>query len=324
MSDFSFDNLGSRPFDAQRSKTPIELGRVKLEKPIRVNVPVLAKERFTHGSYLKTADSKSEYILDENGRTILLFEGDGSGDFSSVYSPLSKELLRREILCLPEEQQRDLEQRLGLPQPKPEDVAEFRRIQASREADRTLLNQVMLLKQGFNPKDRTPIDQRTARGVIQKEYAITSAKSEIPIIGTFGLGPCIAVVAYDLKTATAALAHVDGTTNVESLEMMFTDMGIEQSDLKRLRVGLIGGDRSSRKKAIEIIRYLQDRGFDIAYADILDKPHPSGFVIDSRNGKIIPNVVTHNNGEDEDLRMQIAGLQMNARIKKEFDGRSPK
>lgn len=195
-------------------------------------------------------------------------------------------------------------------------------IQAGRETDGELLEWIKSLKPGYNPEKKSPdVDQRLVKGIIQKEYAITNADSDVPIIGTFGLGPCIALVVYDPITNTAALAHVDSMTNIDSLGTIFDDMEVTDKQLARLRVGLIGGDSSSRGLVIAMVRYLQSKGVQLSYANILEKFHPSTFVIDSRNGEIIPNVTLFNNDESGDLRMKLTGSQTNARIKKEFDGR---
>lgn len=79
------------------------MDRIKIDKPIQPIDIKIASESFPFGQYLQTTDGK-EYILDENGVTILLFEKDENGNITSIYSPLSKRNLRKEILCLPEEQ----------------------------------------------------------------------------------------------------------------------------------------------------------------------------------------------------------------------------
>lgn len=316
MSDFEFN---FQTFGKKSEQTPPpELGRVSFDDDLHIDVSTIAEERFPHGKYLKTSDGKNEYILDENGRTILLFEGQAQGGFSSVYSPLSKEQLTRELLALPQEQHEELRSRLGLPEPTQRDMDEFQEIQKRRAKETELLEAALELPTRTVPsRERQEVDQQLVRGVIQKEYAITNAKSNEPIIGTFGLGPCIAVTVYDAETQTAAVAHVDGTTRVDSLARIIDEF----EDRSRIRVGLIGGDGSSRKQAIQMIQFFQNMGINLDHADILSKSHPTAFVIDSRTGDITPNITPINNGEAEDLRMQAAGLQMDAQIKKEFDGR---
>lgn len=289
---------------------------------LAVDVADLAAKNFPEGSYLKRATGDWEYILDEYQHTLLLFAGDGSGVFDRIYSPLNRRSLRMEILALPSALQTRLAELLGLPAATPEDIEAFKRVSAQREADRVLLGKAMLLAPGFKADQRFSVEQNLIRGIIQKEYAITNAASKTPLIATFGLGPCIALVVYDPETTTTALAHIDGTTKIESLGAIFDDFNITPEDFTRLRVGLIGGDGSSRKIAINMIRYLQSKGVPISYADILSKPHPINFAVDSRSGEIIPGVRSVNNGEDLDSRMQISGLQTNAFIKKEFDGRT--
>lgn len=98
-------------------------------------------------------------------------------------------------------------------------------------------------------------------------------------------------------------------------------MGVNVKDYNRLVIGLISGDQSSRGKVVEIVQYLESIGVNISFADIMAKRHPSAFVLDSRTGKIIPNITPHDNGREVDLRMRIASIGAKSRIRKEFDGR---
>lgn len=58
-------------FDIRTGKE-LELGTIKLNEPIQVDVKKIASESFPFGQYMQTADG-NEYILDERGITILLF-----------------------------------------------------------------------------------------------------------------------------------------------------------------------------------------------------------------------------------------------------------
>lgn len=106
----------------------------------------------------------------------------------------------------------------------------------------------MALGPGYETDTKTGVEQTLVRGIIQKEYTITNSKSDKPIIGTFGLGPCIALTGYDPETSTAVIAHIDATTDIQSLAEIFTDIGIDSKGYNRLRIGLIGGNYSSRRK----------------------------------------------------------------------------
>lgn len=313
-------NIGKR----KQSEIPQELGRVNFATPIFFDVEAVARENFPHGKYLKTADEKSEYILDENGRTVLLFErGKSKKGFASIYTPLSQQDLRREILCLPDEQQEAIAQALGLPEPTPEDIKTFREKQAQRAREKAVLEKTLSLPKGFKEGTKRNIDQELVRGILQKEYAITDATSEKPIIGTFGLGTCIALTVYDSKRRVGAIAHIDATTAIDSLDRIFYDLqesGVQIN--QQLIVGLIGGDSSSRQLVVSLLDFLRNKSMSLSFADILDKPHPSTFVMDTKTGEIVPNIHPTDCGEEEDLRMKVAGLQMQAQIKKEFDGRA--
>lgn len=320
--DFETPRYNKDKLDSQRQE---ELGEVRLQEPLSIDLETLAAVNFPHGRFLRTSTG-DEYILDENGRTIVLGKvGDSKAGFSSLYSPLPPKELRRELLCLPKPQQDLISKVLGLPEPDQTDAVEFERKQKEREQETELLDEALRLPSAFDNerKERTvKVDQRLVRGIVQKEYAITDAESDKPIVGTFGLGPCIALTIYNRATRVAGIVHIDGTTNVDSLDRMFSEFQQdENSSGNPLELRLIGGDSSSRKLAIKILKYLKSRGREVTSTDILEKKHPSAFVMDSRDGRIIPNVSPIDNGEEEALRMQASGLAMNAQIKKEFDGR---
>lgn len=93
---------------------PKELGRVDItETPLSFDVKA-AQQLFPGSKHLKIADG-SEYILDRNGRTIILFEKPTEQGFTSVYSPLLPRDLRQQLAHLPKEQQQQLAQLLHLP-----------------------------------------------------------------------------------------------------------------------------------------------------------------------------------------------------------------
>lgn len=106
-------DLGIKP--GSLSARPQEFGRIDLqETPYRTDVRALQTQYFPEGKYLKIADG-SEYILDANGRTIILFEKPTDKGFTSAYSPLTPQDLRRRLATLPEEQQKELAEMLHLP-----------------------------------------------------------------------------------------------------------------------------------------------------------------------------------------------------------------
>lgn len=95
-----------------------------------------------------------------------LIKKDKNGQIKSIYSPLSKRDLRKEILCLPEEQQYILVAQLQLPEASPEDIEAFRKLQSQRETDRALLERIMALDPGYETDNKTVVEQILVRGII--------------------------------------------------------------------------------------------------------------------------------------------------------------
>ena len=80
---------------------PIE--RVQLDdSPFLFDPKRATEEFFPECKHLKIANG-NEYILDENGRTILLFEDKQEGGFTSIYTSLTPSELKTQLSRLPEE-----------------------------------------------------------------------------------------------------------------------------------------------------------------------------------------------------------------------------
>jgi hypothetical protein len=95
------DNNFELPSINQPDK-PKPIGRIDLEKPFSFDVKGTAERFYPEGNYLKTADG-NEYILDENGRTILLLEKRQEGGFVQIYTPLTQDELKAKLERLPDE-----------------------------------------------------------------------------------------------------------------------------------------------------------------------------------------------------------------------------
>ncbi|MDA2922958.1 hypothetical protein MYX07_06875 [Patescibacteria group bacterium AH-259-L07] len=85
---------------------PIE--RIEFEEsPLLFDVKKTAETFFPEGKHLKIANG-NEYILNEDGNTILLFENRQDQGFSSVYTPLTPSELKAKLTRLPEEERKRL------------------------------------------------------------------------------------------------------------------------------------------------------------------------------------------------------------------------
>ena len=293
---------------------PKEIGTVLVEGGIPAGIFEECKAALPHRQTLVTPNGS--YILDETGRTILLFKSPIEGKFQAIYSPRDESSLNCELHLLPKELADRLRTYLGISQPSEETSLLASRMMATLNAENANLDRL---------RELPPIGYAfggslvgNGRGFVQKEYAITDATSSTPIIGTFGLGPCVALVLFDVSTRVGAVAHIDATTNVASIHRMLTCF---DQDADALRVSLIGGDRSSRGLILEIQSLLESNGLKISHADVMERYHPSAFSLDCRTGEICEGVYPQDIGADVDLRLTLAGLGTNVGIQCAFDGR---
>jgi hypothetical protein len=82
---------------------------------------------------------------------------------------------------------------------------------------------------------KTQVEPNSIFPVYQKEVHI--ATPEHPIIGTYGLGPCICIIMRDPVTTKTMLAHIDDSTidPIRSLNANFIDS-------PKINLYIVGGD----------------------------------------------------------------------------------
>jgi chemotaxis receptor (MCP) glutamine deamidase CheD len=128
-------------------------------------------------------------------------------------------------------------------------------------------------------------------GIGINQCRITSSKQ--PLIGTYGLGPCIAIAGFDKKTKTAFLSH---NVPIKKLEFLnddlfdaLTKMGTIEKDLEFY---LVGGNEEYKEHAQKVEEYLKRRikNPKIVYRDLIEKNDPrkmgKSIILDSINEKI--------------------------------------
>jgi len=124
--------------------------------------------------------------------------------------------------------------------------------------------------------------------------AVASADSETPVLATSGLGPCVALAAYDRKQKIGFLSHNTAYTNIVELnDLLVRDMKYQVRDPLDLEFYIVGGVDGS-KLADEVRDYVVDHlgaNLDrIVYEDTNGKVDPYGpgrsFALDTRNGKV--------------------------------------
>lgn len=149
-----------------------------------------------------------------------------------------------------------------------------------------------------------------ALGVLQHEIGLTTANSEKPILGTYSAGPCVIVAMYNPKTKVAALAHVDCTTDLNSLyshlcNILGNDTAID--------IHIAGGDSTSESTVVSILKMInQNPRFILKTARILGRDIKS-LAIDSRTGEIFTDFHHEqlDKGANVNMRMQFAALMVN-------------
>lgn len=108
----------------------------------------------------------------------------------------------------------------------------------------------------------------------QQEWAFTSVNSDKPRITTCGFGPCY-VLSFTAKNH-AALAHVDDTTIVESINQIFARFQKELIERHEIKVTLMGGwqgNPSSREWGMKILHLLEASGVgQLSTVKLFSKP----------------------------------------------------
>ncbi len=115
----------------------------------------------------------------------------------------------------------------------------------------------------------------------------TDANSQKPLIGTYGLGPCIAIIGHNPKTKTAFISH-----NVEHVfPEKINNSLIENVGKNNLEIYLVGNNLRKNHEE-KLIKYLKSELInpEIVYKDTKTIPDPKGLgksiIIDTRDGKI--------------------------------------
>ena len=123
--------------------------------------------------------------------------------------------------------------------------------------------------------------------VQSNEGGYTDASSQKPLIGTYGLGPRIAIIGYNSKTKTAFISH-----NVEhaSPEKINNSL-IKNVGKNNLEIYLVGNNLRENHEE-KLIRYLESEltNPEIVYKDTKRISDPKGLgksiIMDTRDGKI--------------------------------------
>ncbi len=142
---------------------------------------------------------------------------------------------------------------------------------------------------GQRPNQSGHFTPEDARGIYIRGYGVTSAQDHQPVLGTNGMGPCLAVAIYNPATKTGTLAHFDTNTKTSSIQTLIDAVRDHQD--QKLEVHLAGGELGnvhSQRMVEEVVSRLNSASHvEIISADILNA---SGVLkslsLDTRTGEI--------------------------------------
>ena len=137
-----------------------------------------------------------------------------------------------------------------------------------------------------------PLDQSVLLGI--GNLGITNADSAVPILGTYGLDPCLGIALYNKKTKTVAVIHNDENDTL-AFERLLKQVRDNESD--KIEIHLIGACYNRHDDDLNefllgnlcalLNKISHTPNVILKTFDVFDKPHPESFAIDARNGKLI-------------------------------------
>jgi hypothetical protein len=125
--------------------------------------------------------------------------------------------------------------------------------------------------------------QNQSTSVLMHQYAVTTATSDRPILGTVGAWTCLILALYDKEKHIASLAHIDAHTDTSCLLNIFKYFTSNHTSAH-----LSGGSQESANLCIEVINLLNKYNIDIVNIDIgkYSVEKHASLAIDARSGKI--------------------------------------
>lgn len=134
-----------------------------------------------------------------------------------------------------------------------------------------------------------------AHRVEQGEIGLSSDKP----IGTDNVNDCVCVVLRDPHTKKTAIAHIDASTGISSLQVLLDRMPDRKPPDKPLEARLIGARfkddpnearfrvDNAKQNIRKIVEFLDDRHVDVLSAAILDPSQPTSIVVHPETFEIV-------------------------------------
>ncbi len=124
--------------------------------------------------------------------------------------------------------------------------------------------------------------------VSQKQYAITKSVDQYPVLATFGLGPCVALVGYDQESQVGFMTHYSVVQETKSFSELLLLLEVLGSKTEDYRVALVGGTTKASEALIGGLRQITSL-FDmgVVHEEILGVDLSGrSVVLDTRTGEI--------------------------------------
>jgi hypothetical protein len=134
---------------------------------------------------------------------------------------------------------------------------------------------------------------REAICVHQRGYAITDSSSQLPLLSTLSIAPCIVVVVHNPNTRTAALTHVDANMNTTSIANVVNEFA-PGAPLDLFFHGGLANNPDSRATCEGLLQALfqleagQQR-FTVREFDVVGRPHGREVTFDTATATVHPS-----------------------------------
>lgn len=160
-----------------------------------------------------------------------------------------------------------------------------------------------------------------ASNIYIRGVGLTDANNAAPVLGTFGVGPCVAVAVYNPQTRTGLLAHLDARTDPQSLNQLLDRL---DGGGAALQAHVVGGQEQTRHLVEETLSVLESRpGLSIKTTDVLNDRGLRSLALDTRTGEVfdrfMPGDLTKHPRHSEIMGMHAATALTPAGLRMEYD-----
>lgn len=296
-----------------------------LKSPITVDIDDLRKTSFPYCETL-TSSNGWQYILDQTGKTVILFQPQRLGSAGSIFSPYEGGQFAAVVEQIKDDKLRnEIKNQLKLSPSSKEDRNWFQNKIDGLQSEEKRIDALMKSARPLKYQEFKYTQQET-RGAFQNEYVISTSKNVKRCVGTRGADPCVIMFVRrehkDGKYSEASVAHIDALTAFYSLPQLIPNFDGAKENFD---VTVIAADvKMSRSILLKIEDTLKTPAFSkaVMYADV--GQGTTGALMDIATGNIQKNVPIEDLGDKEQLKLKltILGLQFEERsLGLAYDGR---